>query len=308
METTNNIASIDIGNLTTVVETEKKSQIFESRLSKATDIQQLSEQLITFQKQGETFAVGEGEFENNLFKYDKANFIDLLHYGIANNMKSGNVKLVTCIPANQYNSFKDELKNKIMQNNKIDLVINNKHKKILIEECAILPEGYPIFKSIKKEMLLPNTKSVVADIGGGTVDLSYFDENGRFIDGDSIDIGLLDLYKTVQDKLMNSFKTYKSIEEAKEFYRGNLNFFTVNDPQDTVRKESTKEIFDQLYNKILAKRKDLKEVNLIIAGGGAEVFGSMFKQLIPQTIIDCDITTTAKAAYAMGVSKWLKRK
>lgn len=305
---TNNIISLDIGNLTTVVETEKKSQIFESRLSKATDIQQLSEEITTFEKTGETFIVGEGEFENNLFKYEKTNFIDLLHFGIANNMKNGNVKLVTCIPANQYNTFKDELKNKIMQNNKIDLVIKDKKKNILIEECAILPEGYPVFKSIPKELLLPNTKSIVADIGGGTVDLSYFDENGRFIDGDSIDIGLLDLYKTVQNKLMNYFKTYKSVEESKEYYRGNLNFFTVNDTEDRVRKESTQEIFKELYNKIVGKRKDVKEVNFIVSGGGAEVFGSMFKQQIPQTIVHSDITTTAKAAYAMGVSKWLRKK
>ena len=248
METNNNIIAIDLGTITTVIETEKKSQIFESRLKETSDIQQLAEGLLTFEKDDVTYEVGEGEFQNNLFKYDKENFIDLIHFGISNNMKNGNVKLVTGIPANQYNKFKDELKNKIMNNNKIDLFVNGKHKKITIEECAVLPEGYPIFKSTPKELLMANTKTVVIDIGGGTTDLSYFDEKGKFVDGDSIPQGLLDLYGYVQSELMDSFKTYKSIEESKEYFRGNLNFYTVDDPKDVVRKKPVAKTFEQLYN------------------------------------------------------------
>lgn len=308
METINNIISIDLGTITTVVETEKKSQIFESRLKETTDIQQLAEGLLTFEKNGITYEVGEGEFQNNLFKYDKENFTDLIHYGIANNMRNGNVKLVTGIPANQYNRFKDELKNKIMQNNKIDLMINGKHKKILIEECAVLPEGYPIFKSTPKELLMQNTKTVVVDVGGGTTDLSFFDERGKFVDGDSIPQGLLDLYADVQSELMDSFKTYKTIEEAKEYFRGNLNFYTVDDPKDLVRKKPVAKTFEQLYNKVVGKCNDIREINVIVAGGGAEVYGQYFKKKLPQTIINLDVSANAKAYYALGVSKWLKKK
>lgn len=308
METINNIIAIDLGTITTVVETEKKSQIFESRLKETTDIQQLAEGLLTFEKDSTTFEVGEGNFEHNLFKYDKENFVDLMHFAVANNMKNGNVKLITGIPGNQYNKFKDELKNKIMNNNRIDLFINGKHKKITIEECAVLPEGYPIFKSTPAELLMANTKTVVIDVGGGTTDISYFDEKGKFIDGDSIDQGLLDLYKEVQTGLMDNFKTYKSIEESKEYFRGNLNFFNVNDTQDLVRKEAVKNTFNELFNKIIGKCHNLHEINVILAGGGAEVYAQYFKQRIPQTVVNIDITANAKAYYALGVSKWLRKR
>ena len=195
-----------------------------------------------------------------------------------------------------------------MNNNRIDLFINGKHKKITIEECAVLPEGYPIFKSTPAELLMANTKTVVIDVGGGTTDISYFDEKGKFIDGDSIDQGLLDLYKEVQTGLMDNFKTYKSIEESKEYFRGNLNFFNVNDTQDLVRKEAVKNTFNELFNKIIGKCHNLHEINVILAGGGAEVYAQYFKQRIPQTVVNIDITANAKAYYALGVSKWLRKR
>ncbi len=159
-----NIVSTDVGNLTTEVVTSKEVHIFESRLEKATDLKRLSgEQSFEMVNTGECFVVNKGEFENNSFKYDKDNFIQLLHYSIAMSMPSGNIKLATGIPAHQYNQFRDEMKNKIMMNNKINVKINNEkivnidvdiiNSKIEDRNEAKKNKNYELADQIRNELL-----------------------------------------------------------------------------------------------------------------------------------------------------------
>jgi len=119
------------------------------------------------------------------------------------------------------------------------------------------------------------------------------------------DLGLLDLYKSVQAEVHNLYKTYKSIEDIKEYYRGNTVFIGVGNDAKTT---PTKDIFKSLFNKVVGKCKDIKQYNVIVCGGGAEIFGQAFKHILPQTIINTDISANAKAYYIAGVSKWQRRK
>ena len=300
-----NIVSTDVGNLTTEVVTSKEVHIFESRLEKATDLKRLSgEQSFEMVNTGECFVVNKGEFENNSFKYDKDNFIQLLHYSIAMSMPSGNIKLATGIPAHQYNQFRDEMKNKIMMNNKINVKINNETKNILIEECMVLPEGYGIYKMTDPSLLVAGAKTIVIDIGGGSTDLAYFDENGRFTDGDSVDLGLLDLYKDVQKEVQNEIKTLYPIEDIRKYSDKELCPIGLTDEP---KRQPTIDNFKQLLNRIAGKRSDLRQCNVIVAGGGAKVYGQLFKKVLPQTIINNDVAANAKAYFTAGVTKWQKR-
>lgn len=302
----NNIISIDPGNITSEVITAKTSLVVESRLEKATDLKLMSNaESFEMLDTNEVFIVNRGEFENNTFKYEKDNFINLLHYCIAKTMSSGNVKLATGIPAFQYNQFKDEMKNKIMMNNKISVKIDNEVKNITIEECIILPECYGVFKMTDSNLLNKGAKSVVIDIGGGSTDLAYFDEGGNFTDGDSISLGLLDLYRDVQREVQNKFKVQYSIEDIKRFYD---NEFTPVGVTGEVKLSPTIDNFKSLMNQILGKRKDLAQCNVIIAGGGARVYSNFFKKIIPHAIINTDIFANSKAYYAGGAQKWQQKK
>lgn len=303
MEKRLNILGADIGNLTTEVTTCKDSYVFESRIEKATDLKAISGAK-SFEIDGEELLIGRGEFENNPFKYEKDNFIQLLHYSIADSMPSGNIKLSTGIPAYQYNQFKEAMKNKIMMNNKIHVKIGEEVKNILIEECIILPEGYGIFKMTDPSLLVAGAKTIVIDIGGGSTDLAYFDENGNFEDGDSIDLGLLNLYKDVQREVQNKFALQYSIEDIKSYYDGELNPIGLTSEAKT---QPTIDNFKLLVNRVIGKRKDLKQCNIIVAGGGAKVYGEFFKKILPQSIINKDIAANSKAYYAAGVAKWQRK-
>lgn len=303
--TNENICGVDVGNITTEVTTSKTVNVFESRLAEATDLKRIAG-ATSFEmvNSGESFLVNQGEFENNSFKYEKENFIQLLHYSIAANMSSGNIKLVTGIPAHQYNAFKDEMKNKIMMNNKISVKINEETKNILIEECVVMPESYGIFKMVDKNLLIAGARTVVIDIGGGSTDLSYFDESGQFIDGDSVDLGLLDLYRDVQVEVQNKFKFNMPIEDVRRYFDGEYNPIGVTDEP---KGPATINNFKLLINRISGKCKGLKQQNVIIAGGGAKVYGQFFKKLLPQSIINTDVSANAKAYYAVGVQRWQKK-
>lgn len=303
IETRNNIVGSDIGNLTTEVTTCKDTYIFESRIEKATDLRKMSGAEL-FEIDGESFLIGKGEFENNPFKYEKDNFIQLLHYSIAVSGVYGNIKLSTGIPAFQYNQFKDDMKNKIMMNNKINVKIREEVKNILIEECIILPEGYGIYKMTDPSLLVKRAKTIVIDIGGGSTDLAYFDEYGNFEDGDSIDLGLLNLYKDVQREVQNKFKLQYSIEDIKAYYDGEFNPIGLT---SEAKNQPTIDNFKLLVNRIIGKRKDLKQCNIIVAGGGASIYGQFFKKILPQAIINTDISANSKAYYAAGVAKWQRK-
>ena len=60
-------------------------------------------------------------------------------------------------------------------------------------------------------------------------------------------------------------------------------------------------------NRIAGKCKGLKQQNIVIAGGGAQIYGQFFKKLLPQCIINTDIAANSKAYYAVGVQRWQKR-
>ena len=298
-----NIVGSDIGNITTEVTTFKGTDIIESRIEKATDLKTLAGAK-SFEMDNQRYIVGRGEFENNSFKYEKDNFIQLLHYSIAANVPSGNIKLAAGIPAYQFNEFREEMKNKIMMNNKIHVIIGEEVKNITIEDCIILPESYGIFKMTSPDLLVKGAKTIVVDVGGGSTDLAYFDESGNFVDGDSIDLGLLNLYKDVQSVVQNKIKFQYPIEDIRKFC--DKEFIPIGLTLD-IKDQPIIDNFKLLLNRILGKRKDLKQCNIILCGGGAKVYGQLFKKLLPQTIINLDICGNAKAYYSAGVQRWQKK-
>ena len=142
------IVSVEIGNITTHAKSLLKNTItFESRIMEAQDQHLLDSSREIFEIDNKKFMLEMGSYENNIYKYEKKNFKNILHYAVSKVAESGNVKLITSIPANQYNAFKDEMKNVIMNNNKITVISDEKIKNITIEEVAILPEGYSVYKT-----------------------------------------------------------------------------------------------------------------------------------------------------------------
>ncbi|RGX09341.1 ParM/StbA family protein [Paraclostridium sordellii] len=300
------IVSIEIGNITTNVKSDKVEDVitFESRIKEAEDQHLLDNSREFFEMEDKKYITEMGTYENNVYKYEKNNFRHLLHYGISKVADSGNIKLITSIPANQFNAFKEEMKNVIMNNNKISVKIGKEEtKNITIEEVAILPEGYSIFKTTPKEYLVEGAKTVIIDIGGGTSELIVFDENGRFVHGDSINSGLLELFDRVQLDIQAKSKKLISIEDVRKFTDGELKVIGLNDYNCN---EIVNNFGNELLNLIFGKLPYIMQCNVIVVGGGAEKLKGIISQKIKHALFNTNIKSLCDSNHKVAVAKWRK--
>lgn len=297
------VISIEIGNITTSVVSENIEYTFESRMLEAQDQHLLDDTREIFEINGTKYMAEMGVFENNLYKYEKNNFVNMLKYAIAKGADSGNVKLITSIPANQYNAFKDEMKNVIMNNNKVNVMVDGKDKNITIEEVGVLPEGYSIYKTTPKELLVQGAKTLIIDIGGGTTELIFIDENGKFVNGDSINTGLLELFDRIQIDIQSTSKKLLSREDIRKFVDGELKVIGLEE-------YSYNKIVDkfalELLNLIRGKSADIDQQNIIVVGGGSKILQKEFKKDLQQALFNTDIQSLAKSNFKVAVSKWKK--
>ncbi|MGL5717337.1 MAG: ParM/StbA family protein [Paraclostridium sp.] len=291
------VAAMDIGNISSIYIGENDSLVIESRKTEYQKMHDNGTNDIVNTSKGK-FVVELGYFENDNLKFEKENFIDLVHYGLAKVTTEENIKLSMGIPAGQYNKYRDVVKEKIMNNNKIDIEINGKRIVRYINEVIVTPEGYGLFKTTPKEMLIPNAKSLVVDIGGGTTDIAEFSETGQFIDGKSIQVGLLNLYQLV------SLELNVPVEDAKKYFDGDL----VLPSKDVSFKDpNAKIIVKDIINRLKGLYPNIKNYNIIVCGGGAKVFGDVFEALINHAIVRRNIKLTAESYKAIGDVKWQEK-
>lgn len=302
------ICGADIGNITSIFMGDKTNDvlIIESRLEKYSTIKELGDNEI-FEIDDNKLIVNQGEFKNEHLKFKKDNFLNLLYYGISKVCKNNKIKLVLGIPAGQYNEYNQELKTLIKQNNIRKVTIGTGKDKITktiyIEDVIIRPESYGIknLKSVSKAQI--EAKTLIVDIGGGTTDIAIFDEKNKFIGGESLDIGLLELYHNVRKYI--SMKYCKiSLEDAKKVFDGEIKMINIKDY--SFLKDFQDDFMGRLLNEFKGSFPSAVSCNLILAGGGGEVGNKYFKAEYPQTILVNDIAVNAKAFRLMGLKKWQK--
>lgn len=289
--------AVDIGNITSIVETKNNSEIFESRVFDFDNNDRIENDILEIGN--EKVFIGKGSFENDVFKFEKENYIKLIHYSIAKHVSGNEVNLVVGLPAGQYNDHKSRVKDVIMKNSNIEVYINDDFKRISIKDVLVVPEGYGIYKLCDKSKLVKGAKTLVIDIGGGTTDIAEFSQQGKFEDGKSISVGLLDMYRDVLTKLSNN--GISTLEEAKEYFDGDLTLLSVT---EDVKTEPRNKLFKKIINDLKGIYPQIKNYNLILCGGGAKVFKHEFKAQLPQTIIEEDIKLNAKGYFAIGVKKF----
>lgn len=296
-----NIVSIDVGNITTVGVSDDKNIVVESRLKEWSNLDELgANEIIEFDSK--KYVVEQGQFENNLIKHEKENFLPLMFYTIAKVTDEERVKLVVGIPAGQYNTRKDELKEFIKENNFRKIKIGNQIRQIYIEDVLVVPESYGLKANGVMAQCEKGLKTLVVDIGGGTTDIAEFNEQGNFIGGESIKYGLLDLYRNTRKVLGD--KPYNldiDLADAKKYFDGDLDLLS----KDTsYKKDIMLQCIKTIVNELRGLYPNLSNTNIILTGGGAEKVYPTFKKLYEQTIPVSDIKANAKGFYKIGVKAW----
>lgn len=305
------IAGVDVGNITTIVVTEDEEIQIESRLKPWSSQDDLGGNEV-FEFDGKKYVAEQGEFENDLVKHEKENFLPLVFYPLAKAIEGSKVKIVIGIPAGQFEDRKDELKDLIMKSNKHTIKLGGKEREIEIEDVKVVPEGYGIKANGAMEKCQEGLKTYVIDIGGGTTDIAEFDENMRFIDGESIQYGLLDIYRKTRKVLSKKpFNMNVPLSDAKKYFDGDMKLPAKDEEEEKANNaykvELIKDCLRTLVNELKGLYPNLKNSNIVLVGGGAKKVKTPFSKIYPQTITVENIKVNARGNRIVGVAAWQKK-
>jgi len=227
---------------------------------------------IHLEYEGKHYFIGEGNFETELNKSNKENFLPLLLTGIALNSTKNDIfqQIVCGLPINQYKTNKQSLENLILTNKVKEIKFNGEPRKIIISDFKVYPEAIGAYYSL-------NTKEdvIIVDIGGRTCDVAYI-VNKKVVTSSTIAVGTLSIYKDISDKLNSEFGLDLGLPEAERIIekgfleidglKVNLSFIT------NILKRNFMKINDDLTMKY-----PIRTEKIILVGGGHILFNKAFK-------------------------------
>lgn len=151
-------------------------------------------------------------------KISDPNFEPLLLTAILRNVDEKltdvNVNLVTGLPIAWYPNQKDELKDFLL-NKKITVGYKGKERNIHIKDCIIFPQSAGLALTNPKDFESGRTNLVI-DIGGLTVDVSYY-EGRRMVKYESYQLGMLKFYSTVASAINAQFNVEVDDQDVERF-------------------------------------------------------------------------------------------
>ena len=107
---------------------------------------------IVLEMDNQKFIIGEGNFETELNKSSKENFIPLLYTGISLSSEDEFNSVVCGLPINQYKENHKNLEELIERNKIKDLKINGKERTLVIENFKVYPEGIGAYYNLNLNM------------------------------------------------------------------------------------------------------------------------------------------------------------
>lgn len=300
----------DIGNITAIM-CGCHVKIIESRIQSTEKADYLENSNNIFNFDGELFTIDKGDFENNMYKYKKANFEKLLFYLLYKCSDDCINNIMFSMPAKQFldNNKVLEFYKKI-EENKIH-TINN--KTMIINKIDIVPEGYPLkalgyLTDENNEDLMEGVETLVIDMGGETTDLIFFDENQVFVTAHSVKYGLLKIYEKTRLYVESKQEIELTKVDGKLYFNGDKNIRyrkeeKISNPNG-YKKEFVLDTMKEILNEILGNFPNIKQYNIILCGGGAPIIYPLFKQLYSHAVLVDEIDVNARGNKLLADIKW----
>lgn len=292
------ILGVDVGYSHTKTVSSKGMDIFKSTVKQGfLDINNC----IKVEFEGKEYTIGEniGTISSDLNKIHSLEFKLCLYTAIARAMTLDNevVSLVTGLPVQYYKSQKSELIREL-EGKKITLVLNGKPKHFTIDKSLVFPQSAGLF------VLKPNKftgDTLVVDIGGFTVDSSYFN-NMNLQKCKTYELGMNVLHDSLVQRIKAEHKVSYDILRAEEIIK---NQSIIKDgellPIPQLINEVLSEHAELIINRLSAGMSEYSTSKRIFIGGGSVAL----KDFLPAKNIDEeDIYTNAKAFYTIGVDKF----
>lgn len=294
------ILGIDVGYSHTKVVGEGQEFSFRSTISEG--VQDVSNAMkVEFEGKEYTIAENNGIYANDLDKIHSLNFQLCMFTAIAKAMKGNDVEtidLVTGLPAQYYATQKTELKNSL-EGKKVTIVFNGKPKSFTISKCIVFPQSAGLFLLSPEQF---KGDVCVIDIGGFTVDASYFN-NKNLQKMKTYELGMNVLYDNLVQKIKAEHKVSYDVLKAEEIINTKT-IIKAGEPLviENLIDEVLKKHTEYVLNRLVGGMQEYNTSKRVFTGGGS----LMLKKYLPikGELNEDSIFDNAKAFYRVGVEKF----
>lgn len=212
-----NITSVDVGYTKTKSISRYGSRIFNSTVREgAIDINRS----IVVEFNGNEYTIGEkGAYSVDLNKIQDQTFQICLYTALLQHMQynTDEINLVTGLPIAYYSKQKHSLADEI-QGKEIFIKYNGVNKLFTINKCLVFPQSAGLFVLYPE---LFKTDVIVIDIGGMTVDVSYF-EGLKLVKYATYPLGMLKLYGKIIQEVNASYGLNLDLLDGEKIIRNGL--------------------------------------------------------------------------------------
>lgn len=294
---------IDVGYSHTKTVSAKGKDIFRSTVKDG--VIDINTGSTVIEYEGDKLTIGErGRITVEQNKITDPNFEPLLLTAILRNsdekLTDINVNLVTGLPVAWYPKQKDELR-AFLLNKKITVGYKGKERNVHIKDCLIFPQSAGLALTNPKDFADGRTNLVI-DIGGLTVDVSYY-EGRRMVKFESYQLGMLKFYSDVSSAINATFNVEVDDQDVERFIDENA--VTISEEQ---KEFDFPKYFKAHMDKLIQKIKndfpyDIVHKKTFVGGGSLR-----FEDYLPSNKgIKCnEIQSNAEAFYNVGVQKFDK--
>ncbi|MGU8484985.1 ParM/StbA family protein [Clostridium perfringens] len=250
---------------------------------------------------GKTYTIGEenGLYATEINKIHSLNFQVCLFTAIAKamgNKSTEDIQLVTGLPAQYYQAQKDDLI-KELKGKKVTITLNDSPKRFNITDVIVFPQSAGVLL-LEPQRLTGDT--CIIDIGGFTVDVSYFN-NKKLRKLHTLELGMNVLANTLVQKIKAKYGVSYDVLKADDIL--NSGEIVVDGKAQQIT-ELIDEVLEQHTNLIMNRLKGIQEYNIskhIFIGGGS----LRLEKFIGITNVDQNsFYTNAQAFYKIGCEKF----
>lgn len=256
---------IDVGNQFTKTSTMDK---FYSKVTSGNFDLNKEEMKIEYEGKHYTLGTGTATLGNN--RYFTQTYDICLLSAIALSIKEDNIEvnIIVGMPPEQFESeLKDKLTKKLNNMGVKTIKINGKTQTIKIPKASVFEESAIVFGSTAEYR---DKRVIVIDIGGGTTDISQFN-NLKLEKSTTTKYGMLSLYENMK-KAINTKHTVKLIsEDMIDLVNKDKTIIRGEEKDISFVKDIVLDHVSKIYNEI--QNFDYDNAKVLIIGGGATPLG-----------------------------------
>lgn len=205
-------------------------------------------------------------------------------------------KAVVGLPALAYKTNRESFKDKLLNQKIHDLVINKEHKKIIIEDLIVFPEGAGAYFSLRNRP----KNCVIIDIGGGTINIVSF-KNCKLDTCTTIGKGMIQLYNQIRDYLNATYTLKLELEDIEVIMREGLKVDN-EEISFTFIKPIINVFIVDLMNEL--RNFPIRTSKVLLTGGGSKLLKAPLRVIPGLEVVEDYMFSNAKGFKKVGESKW----